>query len=129
MVANLRLTGTETPESAIEYIRKVIDDPRVQLRMIHGVAPSRFSSTDCPGWFMLKNAIAQTWPEAIISPYMMVACSDSRHFCRISDKVYRFSAMALSTQERACIHGHNERIPLETVKNTVAFYLRLMSQC
>ncbi len=129
MVANLRLTGKETPDSAMEYLRGVINDPRVEIRKIHGIAPSRFSSTDCPGWYLLKDAIAQTWPEAIISPYMMVACSDSRHFCRISDKVYRFSTMTLSAEERASIHGHNERIPLETLKTTVAFYLRLMGRC
>jgi carboxypeptidase PM20D1 len=59
----------------------------------------------------------------------MVQCSDSRHYGRISDKVYRFSAMDLTAQERATIHGNNERIRLETVASAVEFYIRLMGKC
>jgi len=59
----------------------------------------------------------------------MVQCSDSRHYRDLSNHVYRFSAMALTSAERATIHGNNERIRLEAVGQAVEFYIRLMKLC
>ena len=59
----------------------------------------------------------------------MVQCSDSCYYGRISDHVYRFSAMDLTREERSTIHGNNERVRLETVHRAVEFYIRLMKQC
>ncbi|MBQ9070464.1 MAG: M20/M25/M40 family metallo-hydrolase [Clostridia bacterium] len=128
MGANLRIIPGETVESAIEYLKKTINNPEITISKIYGNNPSVVSAVGSDGWNRVVNAINGTWTDAIVSPYLMFACSDSRHWGRISNKVYRFSAMALTNEERASIHGNNEKIPVETVKKTVEFYLRLIKQ-
>ncbi len=129
MVSNMRLNPYDTMESAKAYIEKTVGDDTVQVNILHGMNPSRISRTDCAGWDRVASAVASTWRGCIVTPYLMVQCSDSRHYGRISDRVYRFSAMDLTSEERATIHGNNERIRLDCAKRAVEFYIRLMRQC
>ena len=129
MTANLRLNPKDTVDSAVEYIRKTIGDDNVELILGSNTNPSRISQTNCEAYNKVASAVANTWKGCIVSPYLMVQCSDSRHWGVISDKVYRFSAMDLTSEERKTIHGHNERIRLETANSAGEFYIRLMKQC
>ncbi len=128
MVSNIRLNPADTIDSAIDYIKKTVGNDRISVTKIHGNEPSRISRTDCEGYERVAKAIADTWKGTIVSPYLMVQCSDSRHYGKISDKVYRFSAMDLTSEERASIHGNNEKIRLETLCRAVEFYIRLIKQ-
>ena len=129
MVSNIRLNPADNMEAMKAYLEKTVDDAGVEITVEGGMNPSRISTTDCEGWEKVSSAVASTWKGCIVAPYLMVQCSDSRHYGRISDRVFRFSAMDLTSEERATIHGHNERVRLDAVARTVEFYVRLMKSC
>lgn len=129
MVSNMRLNPYDTMESALAYLKTTVNDDAVEITAVGGMDPSRISALDCAAWDKVATAVASTWKGCLVSPYLMVQCSDCRHYGRISDKVYRFSAMDLTAEERSTIHGHNERIRLETLHRSVEFFIRLMRQC
>ena len=129
MVSNLRLNPKDTMESALEYLKATVDDENVQLSILRGYNPSRISTTDGVGYERVVSAVASTWRGCIPTPYLMMQCSDSRHWGRISDKVYRFSAMDLTKEERGSIHGNDERIRFECVHKCCEFFIRIMSEC
>ena len=128
MVANFRLNPADSVQGAVDYVKRVIGAEDIQLKNLHSMEPSRISRTDCEGWEIVSNAVAGTWKGCLVSPYLMVQCSDSRHYGAISDKVYRFSAMDMTAEERHSIHGNDERIRLECIPRAVEFFMRVMKQ-
>jgi len=131
---NLRLLGIDTVDYAVARIRALLDavsretGAQFDIKVLGSDNPSPVSRTDCPQWEALSSVILETWPGILVSPYLMMACSDSRHYCRISDKVYRFSGMFLSKEDRGMIHGKDERIRLPILFETVRFYLNLLEK-
>ena len=129
MVSNIRLNPADSVASALAYLEKTVNDPAVEITSLESFETSPVSETGCDAWEKVASAVANTWPGCIVSPYLMVQCSDSRHYRDLSNHVYRFSAMDLTAEERSTIHGNNERIRLETAAKAVEFYIRLMRQC
>lgn len=129
IVSNVRLNPHDNIDSALEYIKKTVNNKNIEISTATCYNPSRISETNCESYKKVASAVASTYKGAIVTPYLMVACSDSRHYGRISDKVYRFSASDFTSEERATIHGNNERIRLETIKTATEFYIRLLKSC
>ncbi len=129
MISNLRLNPADSVASVTEHLKKTVNNEKVEITVLESFEPSRISRTNCEAWNAVSAAVAETWRGCVVSPYLMVQCSDSRHYGRISDRVYRFSAMDMTAEERKTIHGNNERIRLESIGKAVEFYIRLMKKC
>lgn len=129
MVANMRLNPSDSVASALDYLKKTVGDDTVEISALESFEPSPVSETDCAAWDKVAASVAETWRGCVVAPYLMVQCSDSRHYGKLSNHVYRFSAMDLTAEERGLIHGNNERIRVETVGKAVEFYIRLLRRC
>ena len=128
LVSNMRLNPADSVASAEEYLKKTVADPSVKVEVLESFEPSPISETDCESWNKVAAAVAETWRGCVVAPYLMVQCSDSRHYRDLSRHVYRFSAMDLTAQERRTIHGNNERIRLDCAARAVEFYIRLIGK-
>jgi len=129
LVSNMRLSPSDSVDSAVAYLKKVVNNEQVELTVLESHEPSPVSETGCDSYYKVADSVAQTWPGCIVTPYIMVQCSDSRHYRDISRHVYKFSAMDLTAEERKTIHGNNERIRLEGIAKAVEFYIRLLEKC
>jgi carboxypeptidase PM20D1 len=125
---NIRVAIDSSVADAVEHVRRAIDDPLVRLDSLHPQEPSPVSPSRGPAWQLLRSTIEETYPGTIITPYVMMAASDSRFFARISDFVYRFSPFEMSTEERGALHAIDERMHVSTLRRGVEFYTRLIGR-
>ncbi len=128
MFANMRLLWGDTTESVMRDLQKILRDPEVEITAGTGAEP-RPDSEMSAGWEEIRSAVHAVWPQAVVTPYLMVACTDSRHWRDICPNVYRFSAKAVTGAEKATVHGVNERIRTENTVNAARFFVHLMRKC
>lgn len=126
---DVRIMQGDNKESIINGLKKRISDDQILVEALQVTEVAPFSKINKEPWNMLKEGIREVWPGTIVSPYLMIACSDSRSYTKISENVFRFAAMELDSNERKLIHGNNEKIPIEKVIKAVKFYICMMKKC
>lgn len=125
---NARIICGETVDGVRDRLQRVVG-PDTAVSVVQGHDPSPVSPACGEAWERVSQAIREVYPDVIVAPYLMLACSDSRHYGRLCPNVYRFSGMPLSKAQREMIHGANERVPLALLPDLVRFFASVMSKC
>jgi carboxypeptidase PM20D1 len=124
---NYRLRPDETSKMIIHRVKKIINNPNIEVTVTTASEATSFSKID-DKYNVLSKSIKQTWGNVITTPYLMFATTDSRHYHPISEHVYKFSPMDVTKKDLAKIHGYDEDITIENVINGVNFYINLIEQ-
>jgi carboxypeptidase PM20D1 len=123
---NLRVAVGSSVADSVEHIRRAIRDDRVEVTALNPSEPSPISPTSGAQWDAVCGAILSVYPDVILTPYIQLGASDSRHFTRICDAVYRFTPFEISLAERGTLHAVNERIRVATWLRGIDFYAALI---
>ena len=127
-LVNFRILPGDTRESVLAHVKSAVADERVQVRAAEGISqdPSPVSDPAGPGYRSIERAIRQIFPDAIVAPSLVLGATDSRYYQAIADGVYRFSPQRTKDEDRARIHGTNERLSVKNFGEAVRFYAQLI---
>lgn len=126
-VVNFRILPGDTVESVQAHVRGVIDDANVTIKCTEDCwDPSPTSSTDVPAFATLERAIVQVWPDSVVSPSLVVGATDARHYEAVAEDVYRFLPISMREEDRARLHGTDERVAIADLAAAVRFYQTLI---
>jgi carboxypeptidase PM20D1 len=126
---NLRLMIGDTVGGALEHVRKAIRDDDIRIDVVEGDEPSPVSPYDDDEAFaLLERTITEVFPDAVPSPYVMMAATDSRHFTEISERVYRFAPFRMTKAQRESIHSYDERIGVDDFVAGIDWYQLLIER-
>ncbi|MDR0848688.1 MAG: M20/M25/M40 family metallo-hydrolase [Propionibacteriaceae bacterium] len=124
---NVRIATGETVESTVARIKRKIADSKVSVEVAEGSGPSAESPTTGPAWDALVAAVRESYPDAVASPYVMMAATDSRHFHKYAPRVYRFAPLAMNAAQRATVHGVDEWVEIDSLERGTVFYRSLIT--
>lgn len=123
---NLRLALGETVAGAARRLRRRIGDDAVSVEVVEGNDASPESPSDGPQFALIAAALGASHPEAIAVPYVTMAATDSRYFHRYAPATYRFAPLMMNAEQRAAIHGVDERVAVSELVRGELFHRRLI---
>jgi carboxypeptidase PM20D1 len=128
-IVNFRILPGETIQDVINFAKKTVNDPRVEIRSIpnkEGREPSGISPIDDENFQKLQTTIAQVCPDVLIAPYLVLGGTDSRYYSPICKNIYRFTPTRFGPDDLKRFHGTNERIGVKNYLECVRFFYQLI---
>lgn len=89
-VVNHRIHSLQSCAEIIDFDLKVINDPRINHEILECTEPSAISPSDSDGYRLIEHASMKLFPDAIISPGIMLGLTDSRFYANLTKNVYKY---------------------------------------
>lgn len=127
-IVNFRILPGESVQGVITHVKKAIDNPDIEVKSLgeFDAEPSPVSSPEAETFQMLSRTIKSCYPNALVTPYLVVGATDSRYYRALSPNIYRFTPYQLDEEDLKRPHGTNERIRTDTYKEMIRFYSTLL---
>ena len=123
---NFRLLPGDTPEMVVSYITDLIDDPAVEITYNRWENIPPISDHEGPGFQVISDAIGEVYPEAVVTPSLLTATTDTRHYTELADDLYRFHGILMSARQAGSIHGADEYIAVDSYEKSIAVARAMM---
>lgn len=127
-IINQRIHERQSVSEILDFDRRLIDDPSVQMIIQFSCEPKPISPycDACLGYQLIKNSLLQVYPNTIAVPSAFLATTDSKWFGNLTDSIFRFSAIAVDLEEMKSFHGHDERLSVVNYEKLINFYHHLI---
>lgn len=76
----------------------------------------------------LYRLVREAFPEAVVSPYLVIGGTDARHYAAVTDNAFRFTPVQINKAELQSIHAVNERLSFDNCARMVGFYIAYIQE-
>jgi acetylornithine deacetylase/succinyl-diaminopimelate desuccinylase-like protein len=113
---DVRLLPGEDPRAFLAEIERVIADPTIKIENINGFKPPNSSPIDSDLFRAISAVEKAHHPEALITTRLLSGYTESQLYRQLGIICYGWSPIATTNQENEGVHGNNERISVENVR-------------
>jgi len=121
-----RMLAGDDPEEIAAWVRGVIADEHVQVTIAREPKIPNLSPPDTELYKAMSDALQRRAPGVVVAPMILVAFTDNWVFRRCGLHGYGFSPFILDDAEVQRIHGNDERISLENLREGARIYTEML---
>ncbi len=124
-VVNFRISPDDSVEKLTAHVQRVVGK-HIKVEVLMATEPSGVSDVNSAAYKVIEKTVAELFPGYVVSPYLMVAATDSRRYACIADGVYRFQPFASMSEDLGTIHAAGERLSVDSLREGTAFFINLV---
>ncbi len=124
---NFRLLPGDSTEQILEKVTKIINDTHIEVVADSWGDSPKVANMNAEGYRRIQASIEAELPGTIVTPGLLMATTDTRHYSHLTENIYRFQPFTMHMDDSKTIHSTNERVSLDAVVNAVAISKRLIT--
>src|SRR5213594_2227598 len=127
-LVNFRILPGDSVGSVVEHVRRAVHDARISVEPLQETMsnPSGVTSVDAEPFQLLSRTIRQVVPEAVVTPWLVVGATDSRHYARLTPNVLRFTGAVIGKDDVRRVHGTDELVGVRAYADAVRIYIQFL---
>lgn len=128
VLANVRTHPIQGIEATHAVLAKLAKRYGISCQVLEGREATPMVSTKSDSYRFLISIIQKTFPDVLVSPYVVLGGTDARFYTEISDSALRFSPIRIHNRDLKKMHGIDESLRLEALVEAVWFYQELIRE-
>ena len=127
-VVNFRVLPGDSIATVLAHVRRVVGDTNITAHVLTSSATeaSPVSPVSSEDFATIQRTIRQVVPGVVVSPWLVVGGTDSKHFTGLTPNVYRAEVAGIGPDDLKRVHGTDERMAVPEYARSIAFYVQLI---
>jgi acetylornithine deacetylase/succinyl-diaminopimelate desuccinylase-like protein len=121
-----RMLAGDDPEEIAAWVRRAIADEHVEVTIEREPKVPNLSPPDTELYKAMADTLRRRVPGAVVAPTVFIAFTDNWVFRRCGLHGYGFSPFVIEEAELQRIHGNDERLSLENLREGVRAYTEML---
>ena len=125
---DVRLLPGEKPEEFLAELKKVIGDSSITIENVNTFKPPNSSTSDTELFRTISRVTKTFHPEALITTKMLSGYTESQLYRQLGIVCYGWSPIYTSEEENEGVHGNNERITVQNVREGTKEFFEVVKE-
>lgn len=126
LVANVRVSSVQSAEEVEKILEKTAERYHLQCTLVNGNDASFVTGVHSWGYNCLRQCMEEMYQEMPLIPFVLNGGTDSKHFQKLTEEIIRFSPIYASPEQGKGVHGDNEYVSIDALREGAEFYFHLI---
>ena len=126
LIANLRTSVHQNCEESLAVLEKYGKKYDLEFEVLQQRDASPVSDIHSKAYGFVTKTIREHFPDAGVSPYLIMGGTDCRHFHALTDTALRFAPIRMTNKQNDSCHAVDENVTLSALAEGVRFYKRFL---